>query len=131
MMAQLSMGLKHSKKEDDQDAVPVGLVMPWGSLETADARATQPSISCCISDFGAAIVVKDQGTKYESERATGLEASIDVETDYLLRELVRWWMKTERKERPRKTSYTYLTPFPQSLVVNKAGNVQPYVQFYA
>ena len=51
------MGSKQPKNDDDHSAFPVGLVMPDGSLAVADARVTQPSISCCISDFGAAAIV--------------------------------------------------------------------------
>lgn len=58
VMAQVSIGEKHSKKELDQDAVPVGLVMPEGSLATLEARATQPSRSDCMAAWlGTAIVM--------------------------------------------------------------------------
>ena len=58
VMAQVSIGEKHSKKELDQGAVPVGLVMPEGSLSVLEVRATQPSRSDCIAAWlGAAIVL--------------------------------------------------------------------------
>ena len=57
MMAHVSMGLKHSKRDEDHSARPVGFVMPEGSLAVAEARVTQPSRSCCISDLGAADMV--------------------------------------------------------------------------
>ena len=56
-MAQVSMGSKQPKKDEDHGAWPVGLVMPDGSLAVAEARATQPSRSCCISDLGAVDMV--------------------------------------------------------------------------
>jgi hypothetical protein len=58
-MAHVSIGSKQPKKEEDHDAVPVGFVMPEGSLAVAEARATQPSRSRCISDLGAVVMVTD------------------------------------------------------------------------
>ena len=52
VMAHVSIGVKHSKNELDQEAEPVGWVMPEGSLETWEARATQLSMSDCIADLG-------------------------------------------------------------------------------
>ena len=57
VIAHVSIGSKQPKKEFDHSAVPVGLVMPDGSFAVADARVTQPSTSCCISDFGAAAMM--------------------------------------------------------------------------
>lgn len=57
VMAQVSMGLKQSKRELDHGAVPVGFVMPEGSLAVLEARATQPSRSDCISDLGGAAIM--------------------------------------------------------------------------
>ena len=75
VMAQVSIGEKHSKKELDHAAVPVGLVMPDGSLAALEARATQLSRSDCISDLGGAaaivgMVVKNKGVSRGEERRT-------------------------------------------------------------
>ena len=64
VMAQVSMGEKQSKKDVDQAAVPVGLVMPEGSLTALLARATQWSRSDCMTAWlGAAIVVGNSGSE--------------------------------------------------------------------
>ncbi len=56
VMAQVSIGSKQPKNDDDHSPWPCGAVMPAGFLAVAEARVTQPSMSCCISDLGAAAI---------------------------------------------------------------------------
>lgn len=58
MTAHVSIGSKQPKKEVDHGALPVGFVIPEGSLAMVEARAIQPSRSRCISDLGGVVMVE-------------------------------------------------------------------------